>query len=266
MFPLRKMFAKFTRLKFQKFHHLIKFNMTLKFQKFHHFWNKFSKIWKKPWYFTIWTNHFVFSLLLLRRHIPKAKMLSFRYTCIKKFNPVKFFDTFLIIKHVVTKDINTHRIVSNSNIRDSEVKFFLDLVLNALCKRKKKKKRWIVVSRRKPKNESSFEVRESQPRSLWRKYCTASSSVNRTNKDEISLPKSCNAVLIFYWSTALLLVRLYQVQLTKYVDIVIIMFITALVSTIKNVLINRESKEKTNNERSLHGHIFLYILNKHTWR
>lgn len=119
---------------------------------------------------------------------------------------------------------------------------------------------WVGESR---KNESSFEVRESQPRSLWRKYCTASSSVNRTNKDEISLPKSCNAVLIFYWSTALLFVRLYQVQLTQYMDIVIIMFITALVSTIKNVLINRESKEKTNNERSLHGHIFLYFKQTH---
>lgn len=167
MFPLRKMFAKFTRLKFQKFHHLIKFNMTLKFQKFHHFWNKFSKIWKKPWYFTIWTNHFVFSLLLLRRHIPKAKMLSFRYTCIKKFNPVKFFDTFLIIKHVVTTDINTHRIVSNSNIRDSEVKFFLDLVLNALCKRKKKKKRWIVVESEKAEKTRAVLKSEKASRVVY---------------------------------------------------------------------------------------------------
>lgn len=113
------------------------------------------------------------------------------------------------------------------------------------------------------KNESSFEVRESQPRSLWRKYCTASSSVNRTNKDEISLPKSCNAVLIFYWSTALLFVRLYQVQLTQYMDIVIIMFITALVSTIKNVLINRESKEKNIMKGHCMAIFFLYFKQTH---
>lgn len=53
-----------------------------------------------------------------------------------------------------------------------------------------------------------------------------------------------------------------------YMDFIIIMFIKALVSTNKNVLMNRESKEKNKMilGHALHGCIFLQFKNKHTWR
>lgn len=96
MFPLGKIFAKFTRRKFQNFRHLIKIHDTKVSENFIPLKLNFQKWKKKPWYFTVWETHFVFFRKFLSQ-IPKQKCLNmfrrYRQVSSSKF----FFDQFLMI-------------------------------------------------------------------------------------------------------------------------------------------------------------------------
>lgn len=136
-------------------------------------------------------------LASVKKLCPKSKCFFSKIS--KKFHPVKLFDTFLIN---LTRNYDGSLVLTalfpipTSVIPRLSFFWTSSLMLSA---NEKNKKRWIVVSRRKPKKWKAVLKSEKASRwcSLWRKYCTASSSVNRTNKEEISLPKSCNVCWYF---------------------------------------------------------------------
>lgn len=179
MFPLGKIFAKFTRRKFQKFRHLIKIHDTKVSENFIPLKLNFQKWKKQPWYFTVWETHFVLFRKFLSQ-IPKQKCLNmfwrYRQVSSSKF----FFDQFLMINlifyyrgHLVLTALFP---IPTSVIPRLSFFWTLSFMLSV----KKKKQQIVENSQRKPGN-----------------IVLLAQSLNRTNKEQISLPKSCSAVLYF---------------------------------------------------------------------
>lgn len=109
MFPLGKIFAKFTRRKFQKFRHLIKIHDTKVSENIIPLKLNFQKWKKKPWYFTVWETHFV---LFRKKSNPKAKMLKYVSEIKKVSSSKSFFDQFLMINLIFYYSLRGHLVLT----------------------------------------------------------------------------------------------------------------------------------------------------------